>query len=91
MKSKIILIIFFHAVATSTAQEFVNGIVYESNFTKENLPLPGANVYWLNTSVGAVTLEDGSFKIPYQSENNQLVISFIGFKTDTIAVHLILV
>ena len=86
MKSKLLLFILLNTVLVSTAQESVNGVIYESSDTEEKLPLPGANVYWLGTSVGVVTLDDGSFQIPYQPESNQLVISFIGFRTDTIVV-----
>ena len=67
------------------AQEQLTGIVLESNGTNES-PLPGANVYWLGSSVGAITNEDGTFSIPYKFSFEKLVISYVGFKTDTISV-----
>ena len=52
----------------------------------EHLPLPGANVYWLDTSVGTVTDFGGKFTIPYESSYTKLIISFVGYKTDTLTV-----
>ncbi len=49
-------------------------------------PLPGASVYWLGTSTGTATNEEGEFKLKRIPDNSLLVISFIGFKTDTIDV-----
>lgn len=58
----------------------------DKNNPKDNLGVFGANVYWLNTSVGTTTNEKGWFEIPYKSNYKKLVVSFIGFKTDTIAI-----
>ncbi len=68
-----------------SGQEQLEGIVLESSSGKES-PLPGANVYWLGSSVGAITNEDGTFSLPYKFSFNKLVISYVGFKTDTITV-----
>ncbi len=68
------------------AQEELKGIVLETTSSKE-LPLPGANVYWLGSSIGTITLEDGTFTIPYKFSFNKLVISYVGFKTDTLTVN----
>ncbi len=51
-------------------------------------PLPGASVYWLGTSTGTATNEEGEFKLKRIPDNSLLVISFIGFKTDTIDIML---
>ncbi|SHG57670.1 TonB-dependent receptor [Winogradskyella jejuensis] len=80
--------IFFCALLVSStilSQETLNGIVLESVENKE-LPLPGANVYWLNTTIGTMTDEDGKFSIPYESSYSKLVISYVGFKTDTLTI-----
>ena len=68
-----------------TAQEQLKGIVLETSTGKE-LPLPGASVYWLDSSVGVITGEDGTFSLPYKFSYSKVVISYIGFKTDTISV-----
>ena len=63
----------------------LEGTIYETT-DEEEVPLPGANVYWLNTAVGDVTDLDGKFSIPYEETYTQLVISYVGYQTDTISV-----
>ena len=79
------LLIFFLFPLFVFSQEKISGTITENSNNKE-VPLGGANVYWLNTSVGSVTDFDGNFEIPYKPEYKKLVISFIGYKTDTINV-----
>ena len=71
---------------TVKAQEQLEGIILESSTTKE-MPLPGANVYWLGSSIGTITNNDGTFSLPYKFSFNKLVISYVGFKTDTLTVN----
>ncbi len=68
------------------SQEKISGTIFEANEKKEQIPLPGANVYWLGTSVGGTTDGKGEFSINYKKSYTQLVISYVGFKTDTIKV-----
>jgi len=68
-----------------TAQEQLRGRVLETGIGKE-LPLSGASVYWLDSSVGVITGVDGTFSLPYKFSYSKLVISYIGFKTDTISI-----
>ena len=66
------------------AQEQLQGMIMEGNDSGDEIGLFGANVYWLNTEIGAVTDEVGHFSIPYSPEFNKLVISYVGFTTDTL-------
>jgi outer membrane receptor protein involved in Fe transport len=66
-----------------SAQENLKGLVVSSN----NEPLFGATLIWKNTQTYTTTDENGAFIIPYKKENNNLVISFIGYRTDTIQVE----
>ncbi len=68
------------------SQSELKGMIMEANENNEHIPLPGANVYWLNTTVGASTDIDGMFTIPYKKEYKKLVISYVGFTTDTITI-----
>ena len=68
------------------SQEQVSGVILETTDDERTTPLFGANVYWLNTSVGTTTDEDGSFTIAYKKDYKKLVVSFVGFKTDTLTV-----
>ena len=49
-------------------------------------PVPGANVFWMNTGQGVTTKVDGTFSITKPSKSHILVVSFIGFQNDTIHV-----
>ncbi|MGB1230837.1 MAG: carboxypeptidase-like regulatory domain-containing protein [Winogradskyella sp.] len=84
MKKYIILSFMFLSL-TIAAQEQLKGVVLETTNAKES-PLPGANVYWLNSSIGTITANDGTFSLPYKFSYNKLVVSYVGFKTDTITV-----
>lgn len=67
------------------AQSVVEGSVMERNGSK-NMPLSGANVYWLNSQTGTITDDTGVFSIPYLAAYDRLVISHVGFKTDTLSI-----
>lgn len=84
MKKLIYMMLFIPLVMTS--QETIKGMVMEANDNKEHWPLPGANVYWLDTSVGTVTDSNGNFEIAYQPSYKKLIISFVGYKTDTLTI-----
>ncbi|CAH8282621.1 outer membrane receptor for ferrienterochelin and colicin [Mariniflexile fucanivorans] len=70
-----------------SSQEKINGMIMEANDKNEHIGLGGANVYWLNTNIGTVTNLDGKFIIPYSKENTKLIISYVGFKTDTLTIR----
>lgn len=61
------------------AQE-VSGRVQSDNGEQ----LAGANLYWMNTTLGAVANQSGHFTIQTTSESNQLIASFVGYRSDTI-------
>jgi len=84
MKSTLYFILLFPFFIFSQSE--IKGMVMELNTQKQHIPLLGANVFWLNTSIGAITSEDGTFKLPYEPSYKKLVISYIGFKTDTLSV-----
>ena len=69
------------------AQTNLKGMIMDKQNPKDKLGVPGATVNWLNTSIGVVTNEKGWFTIPYKPEYKKLVISYIGYKTDTITVN----
>ena len=69
------------------AQEKLDGRILDAEATQEPKGLSGANVFWLDSEVGTVTDFDGNFTIPYAPEYLSLVISYIGYATDTIAVN----
>ncbi|MFC4723487.1 TonB-dependent receptor domain-containing protein [Geojedonia litorea] len=84
MKNIISILIIFPMLSFS--QDKISGMIMEANEKNEHIGLAGANVIWLNTTVGTVTDVDGKFTIDYKKEYQKLVISYIGFKTDTLTI-----
>ena len=66
------------------AQDVFSGTVFGDD--KSN-PLPGANVYWLATNKGTVTDIDGKFSMQKLPSDSQLVISYVGFTSDTLSIQ----
>ena len=85
MKQRIYILLLFPIIAFS--QNSISGVVFEANEQNQNIGLAGANVYWLNTEVGTVTDIDGNFTLSYKAEYKKLVISYVGFKTDTLTIN----
>ncbi len=54
---------------------------------RATVELVGANVYWANTSHGTITDENGKFSIPFVDDLNLLVVSYIGYVSDTIEIQ----
>ncbi|MCF8273961.1 MAG: TonB-dependent receptor [Flavobacteriaceae bacterium] len=61
-------------------------MIMETNKENKHIGLAGANLYWLNTTVGTVTNVDGKFTLDYKKEYSKLIISYVGFKTDTLTI-----
>ncbi|NJX15951.1 TonB-dependent receptor [Tamlana crocina] len=85
MKNLLYILLILPTVVFS--QEKITGMIMEANPENKHIGLAGANVYWLNTEVGAVTDIDGNFTIPYKTEYKKLVVSYVGFKTDTLTIN----
>lgn len=79
--------IFMLIPCLTFSQEKFKGMVMNQQNPKDNLGVYGASVHWLETNIGVTTNEKGWFLIPYKNEYKKLVISFVGFKTDTITIN----
>ncbi|WP_222983924.1 TonB-dependent receptor [Flagellimonas meishanensis] len=86
MRLSLLLLIMF-AFSQAQAQFQVNGRVVEYNDKGKTIPLPNANVYWLSSTIGTTTDSMGKFEISYQPSLKQLVISSVGYRSDTIPVN----
>ena len=62
----------------------VMGVVMETDVKGNFTPLKGASVTWLHNKVGVQTDSNGVFKLPYDSLGQKIVISYAGYKTDTL-------
>ena len=67
------------------SQEIIEGkVVYKDDL--ETLALEGANIFWLSTSDGTISDSSGDFRIKKSNKTNLLIISFLGFYTDTLKI-----
>ncbi len=71
---------------TSTENHQVKGIVMEADKQGQFKPLAGASVLWLQSATGVSTDSNGVFSIEHKGMEDQLVISYSGYKSDTISV-----
>lgn len=63
--------------------QHISGIVSNNN----NEPLVGASVYWLGTTIGVATGDQGEFKISTREvTNRKLIASYVGHASDTIEI-----
>lgn len=69
------------AIANNT----VKGIVVET-INGQQSPLAGASILWLGTTHGTVSNPHGEFTLEKHEGTDQLVISYSGFKTDTVSI-----
>lgn len=69
-----------------TENQVVRGVVMEENKQGNFVPLIGASVIWAGTTVGVATDSSGVFSIRSVKEVNQLIISYTGYKPDTLTV-----
>jgi len=65
------------------SQRNVSGTIIDS---ETNEPLIGANVLVNGTSTGTITDIDGNFSLNVPAGSNELVISYAGFATQTVAI-----
>lgn len=92
MKIIIKSIILFSVLVVSgmarVSAQTLLGNVYEINEYNEKIFLTGANVYWLGTTTGTVSDARGRFTITKTGiKSTRLVISLLGYQTDTIDVR----
>ncbi|QLG45815.1 TonB-dependent receptor [Costertonia aggregata] len=85
MKKYIVLLSSVLAFWTQ-AQDKIDGMVMESGPQGKHIGLPGANVYWMNSQIGTITNEEGMFSIPFSEKHNRLIISYVGFESDTLLI-----
>jgi outer membrane receptor for ferrienterochelin and colicins len=87
MLKKITLLALMQAlIIINVRGQSLHGQVHEEN-ENGKVPLIGASVFWLGTTTGAATDVNGQFTIPAPEKlPAKLVISFVGFTSDTIIV-----
>jgi len=67
----------------------LKGIVYEIDEDQNKIPLIGTNVFWEGTQIGTTSDEQGLFELQkIESDHLHLIVSYIGYRPDTVEVPL---
>ena len=83
MKIKFLLLMF--CVNLAFCQDSISGkIVFKEG--EETIPAEGASIYWLGTNQGTISDSLGDFELRESSNSKKLIISYIGFKNDTLII-----
>jgi hypothetical protein len=62
----------------------ISGMVYEKNIKGKQVPLIGATIQWKGTNIGTVTDTDGHFQLDRMSDNEEIIVNYVGYDPDTI-------
>ena len=71
-------------VQSSSTEHLIRGVVLEENKKGAFTPLVGASVVWLGSTSGTTTDENGVFNVRHNGD--KLIVSYAGYKADTILV-----
>jgi outer membrane receptor for ferrienterochelin and colicins len=86
MKSIFITFLIFISIQTSRAQEIKQVFVGEI-IENDTIPIIGATMIWLNSTIGATTNEKGIAELECIGKYpNKLVLNYLGYKTDTVVI-----
>lgn len=83
----IVLSLFFAIQLSAQNPDLIYGEIGDEDAAGNCEALIGASVYWLNTENGTTTNEEGSFALRRIPTTNQLVISYLGYQSDTVNIN----
>lgn len=87
MKNIIVILLFLFSLIQIYGQE-ITGYVYEKDDKGKKIPLVGSNIFWQGTQIGTTSNYDGYFKLKRPEKIPALlIVSYIGYKPDTILVE----
>ena len=81
MKKVIFILLILSSLGVS--QDNLRGKIVDNNLS----PLSNATIHWLNSNIGTTTNNNGEFQISKDNNHEFLIISFIGFKADTVQIE----
>ncbi len=85
MKKYLHLILGLYALSLPAQNNLEGRVLAKEGY--ETVPLIGASVYWMDTKTGTITDDKGAFSIPYLGPEKRLILSYVGFKSDTLSVN----
>ena len=85
-KYSLLFLLFFGLMLNVKAQEnqIIKGIVSETDNKGNIKPIEAASVFWLGTQLGTKTDSNGIFYLAVTDKTKRLVVSYVGYKPDTI-------
>src|ERR1043165_7782988 len=86
MKSVAVIAVIVLTCSYSGFSQQLMGLVISKDDNGMDEAVAGANVRWLDASTGVATGENGIFMIARAAGQNKLVISYIGYKPDTLTI-----
>jgi len=81
MKIKLVIVFLFAGFLSAVAQTKVSGYVYDES----NEPIAFANVLFKGSTEGTITNEDGKFYLESDETWETLIVSFLGFEMQELA------
>ena len=86
MKNFFSLLLFLSVFVNIYSQDTVKGkVIFEDSGI--SYPIGGSSIYWEGTQSGTISNDNGEFEIQKIESTNNLVISYIGFKTQIIQIE----
>ncbi|MBX2945642.1 MAG: TonB-dependent receptor [Cyclobacteriaceae bacterium] len=80
----IMLAVVLYSISVN-AQKLM-GVVVEKNANGVDEPLAGANIVWMGSTTGTTSGSNGVFMIDRVEGTSKLVVSYVGYKSDTLTI-----
>ena len=87
MKYKILFFLFF-LFSKSYSQQYLTGFISYLDEENKSINLEGVSVYWLDSSVGVISDQNGFYSIPLEKSYNKLIFKMLGFKEDLMVIDI---
>ncbi len=86
MKTYLSIILLLISPLLALAQGHIEGkvMIADGPHASDSIGLPGASIVWAGTNTGTSTNSAGFFTIKRTKGSEMLVVSFVGYKTDTL-------
>jgi len=85
MKNLFLFCLTFCFLSTYSQDKVKGKVVFEDSGI--SYPIAGSSIYWQGTQSGTISNDNGEFEIQKIESTNNLVISYIGFKTQIILIE----
>jgi TonB-linked SusC/RagA family outer membrane protein len=82
-RSLLVFVFVAFAAQLSAQNREISGVVYSS---EDSVSLPGVSLFVVGTTVGTSTGMDGEFTLGIPETAESIMVSFVGFKNQTVAV-----